>query len=150
MYTYSNVSMLIGVDEYDVSPEGRTSSALSLPMTMPLKRIGNKPIRRYEEWDEKGKDSKISKIFQLTVTALSFLAFGGYLLTLIITAIRRNQNNNNQSNVIVLSSLQKIKRPKRNLYMYDPLEYDCDVEHLYRGMIMLSSDYSSHSIKNRF
>lgn len=61
-------------------------------------------MRRYEEHhEEKGKDTKISKIFQLAVTALSFLAFGGYLLTLIITAIRRNSSNTNNGNFIVVS-----------------------------------------------
>jgi len=76
-----------------------------MPMALPLKRSSKKPMRRYEEhYDEKGKDSKISKIFQSAVTALSFLAFGGYLLTLIITAIRRNMGNNNTNgNVVVFS-----------------------------------------------
>lgn len=59
-------------------------------------------MRRYEDhYEEKGKDTKISKIFQLSVTALSFLAFGGYLLCLIITGIR--QGNTGNGNVIVLS-----------------------------------------------
>lgn len=62
-------------------------------------------MRRYEDYHEdKGKDTKISKIFQLSVTALSFLAFGGYLLSLIITAIRQNaMGNTGNGNVIVLS-----------------------------------------------
>ncbi|EZA50885.1 hypothetical protein X777_10854 [Ooceraea biroi] len=81
---------------------------VTLPMALPLKRSNNnkKPIRRYEDhYDEKGKDTKISKIFQLAVTALSFLAFGGYLLTLIISAIRRNNGNNgtNGNNVLIFS-----------------------------------------------
>lgn len=84
---------------------------LTLPITLPmaLKRNSKKPIRRYEEhYDEKGKDTKISKIFQLAVTALSFLAFGGYLLTLIITAIRRNTPNGN-GNVLIFSVMIMIK-----------------------------------------
>jgi hypothetical protein len=36
----------------------------------------------------KGKKGSISNIFQTSVTALSFLAFGGYLLCLIVQAIR--------------------------------------------------------------
>ena len=36
----------------------------------------------------KGKKGSISTIFQTSVTALSFLAFGGYLLCLIVQAIR--------------------------------------------------------------
>ncbi|XP_011306981.1 uncharacterized protein [Fopius arisanus] len=43
--------------------EGR--AALALPMVSSLKGIDNKSIRRHGGWEEKGKDSKISKIFQL-------------------------------------------------------------------------------------
>ncbi|KAK1123104.1 hypothetical protein K0M31_008737 [Melipona bicolor] len=98
-------------DEGDVAKEdvqteemsSRTFSSLS-PVAQPLKRTSRKPIRRYEDYhEEKGKDTKISKIFQLSVTALSFLAFGGYLLTLIITAIRQNAGNTGNGNVIVFS-----------------------------------------------
>jgi uncharacterized protein YqhQ len=90
----------------NIDTEGRTISAVSLPVALPLRRMDNKSIRRYEDWDDKGKDSKISKIFQLTVTALSFLAFGGYLLTLIITAIRRTQNTTTPASLIVFSVKQ--------------------------------------------
>ncbi|XP_051169724.1 uncharacterized protein LOC127287049 isoform X2 [Leptopilina boulardi] len=80
-------------------------SSLSLPSALPLRRSDKQPIRRYEEWHEKGeKDTKISKIFQLSITTLSFLAFGGYLLTLIIMAIRRTVTPTTAS-VIVLSGI---------------------------------------------
>ncbi|XP_026752454.1 uncharacterized protein LOC113512740 [Galleria mellonella] len=51
------------------------------------------PIKRtdYEEMSSK-KDSKISKIFSMSVTTLAFLAFGGYLLCLIVQAVREKQN----------------------------------------------------------
>jgi len=75
-----------------------------LPMALPLRKSSRKPTRRYEDhYDDKGKDTKISKIFQLTITTLSFLAFGGYLLTLIIMAIRRNSNGTNGNSVVVFS-----------------------------------------------
>ncbi|KZC06051.1 hypothetical protein WN55_07137 [Dufourea novaeangliae] len=107
-------------------------------------------MRRYgEHYEEKGKDTKISQIFQLAVTALSFLAFGGYLLTLIITAIRRNSGNMNNGNVIVLSSLQGLQqsynRPKRNVFVFDPAENDFEIEKLYQGMIMLSRSYAMYN-----
>ena len=89
-------------DEQSEEISSRTFSLSSLPVAQPLKRINRKPMRRYEDhYEEKGKDTKISKIFQLSVTALSFLAFGGYLLCLIITGIR--QGNTGNGNVIVLS-----------------------------------------------
>jgi hypothetical protein len=40
----------------------------------------------------KGKKGSISSIFQTSITALSFLAFGGYLLCLIVQAIRSKNN----------------------------------------------------------
>ncbi|XP_011495043.1 PREDICTED: uncharacterized protein LOC105359970 [Ceratosolen solmsi marchali] len=127
--------------------EGRMLSTISLPKSMPLRRMGSKSIRRYEDWGEKNKDSKISKIFQLTVTALSFLAFGGYLLTLIITAIRRGQNATTPPNLIVLSdlqNLQKMKRPKRGLFIHDSEENEYDTERFYRCMIMISTELQSY------
>jgi hypothetical protein len=42
---------------------------------------------------EKGKKGSISTIFQTSVTALSFLAFGGYLMCLIVQAIRAKNAN---------------------------------------------------------
>ncbi|RLU27074.1 hypothetical protein DMN91_000873 [Ooceraea biroi] len=126
---------------------------VTLPMALPLKRSNNnkKPIRRYEDhYDEKGKDTKISKIFQLAVTALSFLAFGGYLLTLIISAIRRNNGNNgtNGNNVLIFSNLQtaqKYNRPKRNILIFDPMENNFETDKLYEGMIMLSRSYALYN-----
>ncbi|XP_014477086.1 PREDICTED: uncharacterized protein LOC106745732 [Dinoponera quadriceps] len=131
--------------EENVDMSSRTFS-LALPTALPLRQITQKPIRRYEDYyDDKGKDTKVSKIFQLAITALSFLAFGGYLLTLIITAIRRNTNGNGNGNVIVFSnlqSLQKLNRPKRNILVFDPRENNFETDRLYEGMIMLSRSYA--------
>ncbi|KAG6801226.1 hypothetical protein HZU73_03347 [Apis mellifera caucasica] len=135
--------------EEDEQPEeisSRTFSLSSLPVAQPLKRINRKPMRRYEDhYEEKGKDTKISKIFQLSVTALSFLAFGGYLLCLIITGIR--QGNTGNGNVIVLSNLQGLQaynRPKRDVPAFESLENDLEIEKLYRGMILLSKYYAMY------
>ncbi|XP_076284598.1 uncharacterized protein LOC143211058 isoform X2 [Lasioglossum baleicum] len=148
------------VDEEDIfedDDDGEASSrtlSVSLPMALPLKRYAKKhnerPLRRYgEHYEEKGKgDTKISKIFQLAVTALSFLAFGGYLLTLIIMAIRRNSGGGNNGNVIVLSNLQGLQsyiRPKRSIF--DPAENNFEIEKLYQGMIMLSRSYAMYETK---
>ncbi|XP_035739730.1 uncharacterized protein LOC118449369 [Vespa mandarinia] len=132
------------IEKYE-EPEGRIKS--TLPIALPLKRNNKLPIRRHggDYYEEKGKDTKISKIFQLAVTALSFLAFGGYLLTLIITAIRRNTNSTGNGNVIVFSNLQnlqKYQRPKRNLLVLDPMENNFQTDKLYQGMIMLSRTYA--------
>ncbi|XP_066603231.1 uncharacterized protein [Prorops nasuta] len=128
------------------NPKSGREYPMDLPVSLPLKRSNKRPMRRHGEHHEgKGHDTKISKIFQLAVTALSFLAFGGYLLTLIITAIRRNSNMSNQGNVVVFSNLQalqKYKRPKRSLLVYDPMENDFNIERLYHGMILLSRGYA--------
>lgn len=52
----------------------------------PLRRGGS--IHSLIHGKGKGKKGSISTIFQTSVTALSFLAFGGYLLCLIVQAIR--------------------------------------------------------------
>lgn len=41
---------------------------------------------------KKGKKGSISSIFQTSVTALAFLAFGGYVMCLIVQAIRAKNN----------------------------------------------------------
>nr|XP_033339141.1 uncharacterized protein LOC117227748 [Megalopta genalis] len=143
-------------DDGDFFEEDEASSrtlSVSLPMALPLKRNvkrnNGRPLRRGDHYEEKGKgDTKISKIFQLAVTALSFLAFGGYLLTLIIMAIRRNSNGMNNGNVIVLSNLQGLQsytRPKRNVF--DPAENNFEIDKLYQGMIMLSRSYAMYETR---
>lgn len=52
----------------------------------PLRRGGN--IHALMHGKGKGKKGSISTIFQTSVTALSFLAFGGYLMCLIVQAMR--------------------------------------------------------------
>lgn len=145
MHIKSSLANQQGTDEEDIYMSSRTFS-LPLPVALPLKRADKKPVRRYgEHYDEKGKDTKISRIFQLAVTALSFLAFGGYLLTLIITAIRRSSGNMGNGNVIVLSNLQGLQgytRPKRDVFAFHPEENDFEIEKLYQGMIMLSRSYA--------
>ncbi|KAK0084972.1 hypothetical protein PV325_006006 [Microctonus aethiopoides] len=131
------------ISEVDEEIEGRRVS-VTLPKALPLRQIDNKSIKRHDDyWEEKGHDTKISKIFQLAITTLSFLAFGGYLITLIISAIRRNSMSNG-SNVIVLSSLQKYTRPKRYAFINDPMDNEFDVDKMYQGMIMLSEKYTSY------
>ncbi|XP_074112642.1 uncharacterized protein LOC141536199 [Cotesia typhae] len=126
-------------EEEENGLEGRT---VPLAYKLPQKKIGNK-LRRHGGWDEKGEESKISKIFQFSLTTLSFLAFGGYLLTLIITSLKRNSGT--PGNVIVLSNLQKFTRPKRDVFGIDPMENDFNNDKFYRGMIMLSEEFAFYS-----
>ncbi|XP_046749254.1 uncharacterized protein LOC124413009 [Diprion similis] len=119
----------------------------TLPVALPLARPNSKIVRRHDDYWQEGwyKSSKISKFFQLAVTALSFFAFGGYLLTLIITALRRNAAVTTPGNVIFLQGLQTpVKRPKRSAF-HDPMENDFNTERLYQGMIMLSEGYALYN-----
>lgn len=159
-------------------PLGMGSSNQSspvLPIALPLRRRNSKPVKRHDDYwqDDKGKGSKISKIFQLAITALSFFAFGGYLLTLIITALKKNATSTTTGNVIflqviilrpwlidadffssvyfhyvcnytLLQGLQNVRRPKRGV-LNDPMENDFNTERLYRGMIMLSEGYALYN-----
>ncbi|XP_034942898.1 uncharacterized protein [Chelonus insularis] len=133
------------LEEPEIEPEmeGRIAS----PLSMQLKRHDphrSKSIKRFSDWEE--SDNKISKIFHFALTTLAFLAFGGYLLCLVITSIRRNSVI--PGNVIVLSSLQnlqKYSRPKRNLNIIDPIENNFDIDRAYQGMVMLSREYASYN-----
>ncbi|XP_048507990.1 uncharacterized protein LOC110117081 [Athalia rosae] len=138
-----------GIDNATADPDFGLNVSPDFPVALPLRRRrpNTKPARRYDDywWEEKSKSSKISKIFQLTITALSFFAFGGYLLTLIIASIRRNNAvTAGSGNVIFLQGLQSIKRPKRSSTL-DPMENDFDTEKLYKGMIMLSEGYALYN-----
>jgi hypothetical protein len=69
----------------------------------PLRRGGS--IHAFLQGKGKGKKGSISTIFQTSVTALSFLAFGGYLLCLIVQAIRaKNANMAMPTNAAVMPS----------------------------------------------
>lgn len=57
-----------------------------------FKRGGHEHEHEHEE-----EKSKIQSIFQLSVTALAFLSFGGYLLCLIVNAIRAKQMAENNA-----------------------------------------------------
>jgi hypothetical protein len=88
----------------------------------------------------KGKKGSISNIFQTSVTALSFLAFGGYLLCLIVQAIRSKNNGTAMMNGAALNAnLSRFvfigrrpasgKRRKR-----DSRDEDINTKHLKRKM----------------
>ncbi|XP_067011641.2 uncharacterized protein [Anabrus simplex] len=101
-------------DVPDVEDSASSTSPAALPLVdrrgSPLRATGRHktspttppPVRRGMMWEEeeeahpwmmmssggKGKGKGISKIFQMSITTLAFLAFGGYLLCLIIQAVR--------------------------------------------------------------
>jgi hypothetical protein len=82
-----------------VAGGGQTKRTNPLTYNGGLERV-RKPIRRGGGFlygvdlhgKKKGKKGSISTIFQSSVTALAFLAFGGYLMCLIVQAVRAKNN----------------------------------------------------------
>lgn len=50
------------------------------------------------EWEEE-KPSKVQKVLHLSITALSFLAFAGYLLCMIVQAIKSKGVSKHEFNI---------------------------------------------------
>lgn len=86
------------VDEGD-QPSSRTLSDLTnffmgddhQPVMPPAVNEWHDNRKTYQEhgmWKDSGESGKIQKLFQFSVTALAFLAFGGYLLCMIVQAIK--------------------------------------------------------------
>lgn len=95
------------------------------------------PVRRtdYEEGLYK-KESKISNIFSISVTTLAFLAFGGYLLCLIVQAIKSKQHYNStypspQPTTFFVSAGLK-KKPQTQFASYGRWRRDNRVQRSFR------------------
>lgn len=68
-------------------------------------------IEKSEPWEEQ-KPSKVQTVFQLSITALAFLAFGGYLLCMIVQAIKsKGTTYYHPSMMPMTSATLKKKRP---------------------------------------
>ncbi|KAK9870010.1 hypothetical protein WA026_006105 [Henosepilachna vigintioctopunctata] len=72
----------------------------------------------YEEHDsKKGSKKGIENFFQLSITALSFLAFGGYLLCLIVQTIKGKQMDQmtQMANMQMMASLLRRQATRRRI-----------------------------------
>ncbi|XP_066150879.1 uncharacterized protein [Euwallacea fornicatus] len=87
---------------WDVKPDyaehhrKRDSDPQALPLRMlteTKKGLGTYYPYPLQENDEQPEKGKITKIFQSSVTTLSFLAFGGYLLFLVVAAVKATNPN---------------------------------------------------------
>lgn len=131
---------------------------------------GKKNLNRDGYDDHVGKHDKthVQKIFQLSVTSLAFLSFGGYLLCLIVQAIRGKQNAENttaatqQQILAALIRNQAVRRPyrrrrpnnrlrNRNQNKRRPVRQKRDVawpnadpENLYYALVSLSEAYTNY------
>lgn len=54
----------------------------------------NAPIKRGDYELKKGGQSKLGTLFSMSITTLAFLAFGGYLLCLIVQAVKAKESQN--------------------------------------------------------
>lgn len=65
----------------------------SNPQALPYQGIQSKTGYYNQYPDHSQSDNKVTKFFQYSVTTLSFLAFGGYLLFLVVAAVKGNHFN---------------------------------------------------------
>jgi len=78
------------------------------------------PIKRQEDGllGSNGKQSKLATGFQLAITVLSFLAFGAYLISLVVAIVRNNNTGTTSATtqqpfVLVPASAGRRRRRRR-------------------------------------
>ncbi|XP_046968253.1 uncharacterized protein LOC124535897 [Vanessa cardui] len=122
--------------------------AEAMPLKAPLiKRM------EYEGLYKKGGYSKISNIFSISVTTLAFLAFGGYLLCLIVQAVKSKQNTIVTTPAPTLFVNAGIKRPQTTFSSYGRRRrarrglQDLDVppEEMFSALLTLCEGYAKWS-----
>ncbi|CAG4996472.1 unnamed protein product [Parnassius apollo] len=96
--------------------------------------------------------TKLSNIFSMSVTTLAFLAFGGYLLCLIVQAVKAKQayNGSTVSPVLVNAG---IKRPQQQFASYGRRkrdnksvnEMDLPPEELFSALLQVCEGYAQWS-----
>ncbi|XP_053608293.1 uncharacterized protein LOC128674045 [Plodia interpunctella] len=131
--------------------------AQALAMKAPIKRTD------YEDSVWK-KESKISNIFSMSVTTLAFLAFGGYLLCLIVQAVKAKEQYasaaGSQTTLVVNSAIKKkphiqsqfqpqfasYGRRKRDNRQHRKLEnIDLTPDQLFSALLQLCEGYAKWS-----
>lgn len=123
------------------------------------------PIKRGDYEDgvyKKGDHSKISNIFSMSVTTLAFLAFGGYLLCLIVQAVKAKQQHNNnfqpqQSTFFVSAGIKKKPQPQFSSYgrrrrdirvLKSFRSVDLPPEQLFEALLQMCEGYAKWSELN--
>lgn len=151
LFVDDNISSDLNVDNITMLDDENNPNALAL-------KTNTKDVKRLDKGDDSKDKGSIQSIFQISVTALAFLAFGGYLVCLVTQAI--NGKNGTQQ-VIVMDSLKRpirykqrpniryrtpsTRRPtihrlkKRELQGNDEI----DIEKLYEALISISEGYTN-------
>lgn len=122
---------------------GAQAMAIQAP---PLKRLD------FEEHKiKKVEHGKISHIFSLSVTTLAFLAFGGYLLCLIVHALKAKQDSYTVSSTQATFFLSSgVKRPQQQFASYGRMKrdngdfngLDLPPEQLFSALLQLCEGYA--------
>lgn len=106
-----------------------------------------KPLQRgsHEMWQKKGNSkSKLSSIFQIAITALAFLAFKGYLLCLLVQAIKSKYNSTATANgaAVVFAAPTRLRpiiiRQKRDVWL------DADPDDMYYALRTFSEGFTAY------
>ncbi|KAJ8945437.1 hypothetical protein NQ318_009893 [Aromia moschata] len=116
---------------------------------------------------KKGGKTDIQSIFQISVTTLAFLAFGGYLICLLVQAVRGKTNNDMTTATQIMSALvrsqlrrrstrapQRVQRPASNGYRRRPRprprpkrearSSKASVEAMYHALVEFSEGYTKY------
>lgn len=106
---------------------------------------------------KKGGYGKISNIFSMSVTTLAFLAFGGYLLCLIVQAVKSKQNTVVTTPAPAFFVNAGIKRPQATFASYgrrkrgkrEVNDIDVPPEELFNVLVQLCEGYAKWTEKHK-
>ncbi|KAF2899914.1 hypothetical protein ILUMI_06278 [Ignelater luminosus] len=145
------ISTKLKIHKNDDTPE-----ALALQSKRkPLNRGSYEP--EYHKKKEHHKDA--NSIFQMSVTTLAFVAFGGYLLCLIVQAIRAKNMDNGDTMAMLIrpSRPNRIRvpvrqttpgrrpRPGNNNRYKREVWPDANPAEMYRALLMIAEGYSKYN-----
>lgn len=101
-------------------------------------------LEKSEPWEDQ-KPSKVQTVFQLSITALAFLAFGGYLLCMIVQAIKSKGTTYYHPSMMPMTlASQKKKRPSYGRKKRDIEQNETggpSPDELYKALITAAEGY---------
>lgn len=124
---------------------GAQAMAFKAPL---IKRIDHDGL-----YKKGGYNTKINNLFSMSVTTLAFLAFGGYLLCLIVQAVKSKQNTVVTTPTPTIFFNSGIKRPQTNFNSYGRRkrgkrglqEIDVPPEELFTALLKFCEGYAKWS-----
>lgn len=165
---YDNLTSTVAPPSLDMRVDHFGAQALGLNSPLDRGDLTLKPpIKRGDDWEgltKKGDYGKMSNIFSMAVTVLAFLAFGGYLLCLIVQAIRSKQNFNQMmvttvapTTVFLNSGIKKrpqthfasssYGRRRRDVHDVYSTDMDLPPEQLFTALLDLCEGYAKWNMQ---